>query len=310
MMVAALQAQAFVGACLMVFFLCRESSPCASLATGRVPKVNHVVRSGDVAGLILWFMSTSPGGADIAALRKSYERAELDEAASDADPLRQFDKWLGQAIAAQVPEPNAMTLATVGASGQPSTRVVLIKGYDTRGIVWYTNYESRKGRELAEQPARCAAVPLGRARARGPHRRPRRARPAPRKPTPTTPRARSTAASAPGRRRKARLSAHARCWWPTPPRRRPNTACKPPRPPHWGGYRLVPESLGVLAGPQEPAARPAALSPRRQRLGARAPRAVVPRRNAADDAVQARCFTRAAKVFLNLATFGPTTAAQ
>jgi len=97
-------------------------------------------------------MSTAPTGADIAALRKSYERAELDEAASDADPLQQFDKWLREAIASQLPEPNAMTLATVGADARPSTRVVLVKGYDARGIVWYTNYESRKGRELAANP--------------------------------------------------------------------------------------------------------------------------------------------------------------
>jgi pyridoxamine 5'-phosphate oxidase len=89
---------------------------------------------------------------DIAQLRKSYERAELDEAASESDPLQQFDKWLREAIAAQLPEPNAMTLATVGADGRPSTRVVLIKGYDTRGLAWYTNYESRKGRELAANP--------------------------------------------------------------------------------------------------------------------------------------------------------------
>ena len=79
-------------------------------------------------------MSTSPTGADIAALRKSYERAELDEAASDADPLRQFDQWLREAIAAQLPEPNAMTLATASADGRPSTRIVLIKGCDARGI--------------------------------------------------------------------------------------------------------------------------------------------------------------------------------
>ena len=97
-------------------------------------------------------MSTTPSGADIAALRKSYERAELDEAASDANPLQQFDKWLREAIAAQVPEPNAMTLATASAEGRPSTRVVLIKGYDARGIVWFTNYDSRKGRELAANP--------------------------------------------------------------------------------------------------------------------------------------------------------------
>ncbi len=88
----------------------------------------------------------------LAALRKSYERAELDEAASAADPLTQFEGWLQQAIAAQLPEPNAMTLATVDADGRPSTRIVLIKGCDARGIVWYTNYESRKGRELAQRP--------------------------------------------------------------------------------------------------------------------------------------------------------------
>jgi pyridoxamine 5'-phosphate oxidase len=88
----------------------------------------------------------------LAALRKSYERAELNEEASAADPLRQFETWLQQAIDAQVPEPNAMTVATVGAQGRPSTRVVLIKGFDARGIVWYTNYLSRKGREIAEHP--------------------------------------------------------------------------------------------------------------------------------------------------------------
>ena len=106
---------------------------------------------------------------DIAALRKSYELAELDESASP--PTRcAVRAWLEQAIDAKLPEPNAMTLATVGADGRPSTRIVLVKGFDARGIVWYTNYESRKGRELAAQPVRRAAVPLGRARARGAHR--------------------------------------------------------------------------------------------------------------------------------------------
>lgn len=89
---------------------------------------------------------------NIADLRKSYERAELNEEASHADPLKQFEQWLGEAIAAHVPEPNAMTLATVGNDLRPSTRVVLIKGFDARGIVWYTNYESRKGQELAGNP--------------------------------------------------------------------------------------------------------------------------------------------------------------
>ncbi|MCU0930738.1 MAG: pyridoxamine 5'-phosphate oxidase [Serpentinimonas sp.] len=89
---------------------------------------------------------------NIADLRKSYERAELSEDASHQDPMRQFEQWLQEAISAEVPEPNAMTLATVGSDLRPSTRVVLIKGYDARGIVWYTNYDSRKGRELAGNP--------------------------------------------------------------------------------------------------------------------------------------------------------------
>jgi pyridoxamine 5'-phosphate oxidase len=88
----------------------------------------------------------------ISDLRKSHERAELNEAASHADPLQQFDQWLNEAIAAELPEPNAMTLATVGSNLRPTTRVVLIKGYDERGIVWFTNYESRKGQQLAGNP--------------------------------------------------------------------------------------------------------------------------------------------------------------
>ena len=90
--------------------------------------------------------------SSIADLRKSYERAELHEDASHADPLQQFDQWLKEAISAQVPEPNAMTVATVGSDLRPSTRVVLIKGYDEHGIVWYTNYASRKGQQLAGNP--------------------------------------------------------------------------------------------------------------------------------------------------------------
>jgi pyridoxamine 5'-phosphate oxidase len=88
----------------------------------------------------------------IADLRKSYTKGELDESASHADPLKQFDQWLQEAIQSEVPEPNAMTLVTVGSNLRPSTRVVLVKGYDARGIVWYTNYESRKGVELAGNP--------------------------------------------------------------------------------------------------------------------------------------------------------------
>lgn len=97
-------------------------------------------------------MSNKTSPSAIADLRKSYERAELSEDASEAQPLRQFEKWLNEAITGEVPEPNAMTLATVGHDLRPSTRIVLIKGYDERGIVWYTNYDSRKGHELAGNP--------------------------------------------------------------------------------------------------------------------------------------------------------------
>lgn len=100
----------------------------------------------------LYTSSMSELTSSIANLRKSYERAELNEEASQADPLKQFDQWLNEAIAAQVPEPNAMTLATVASNLRPSTRIVLIKGYDARGIVWFTNYDSRKGHELAGNP--------------------------------------------------------------------------------------------------------------------------------------------------------------
>ncbi|MBV8380061.1 MAG: pyridoxamine 5'-phosphate oxidase [Paucibacter sp.] len=89
---------------------------------------------------------------NIADLRKSYEKGELDETQSASAPLVQFGQWFEEARAAQLAEPNAMTLATVGADGRPSTRIVLVKGFDERGIVWFTNYDSRKGRELAGNP--------------------------------------------------------------------------------------------------------------------------------------------------------------
>jgi pyridoxamine 5'-phosphate oxidase len=88
----------------------------------------------------------------IADLRKDYERAELDEAHAPNDPHQQFSAWLNEAISAELPEPTAMTLASVGANGRPATRVVLLKGNDTRGLVWFSNYDSRKGRELAANP--------------------------------------------------------------------------------------------------------------------------------------------------------------
>jgi pyridoxamine 5'-phosphate oxidase len=93
-----------------------------------------------------------PSPHPIADLRKSYERAELLESIASLDPYQQFDTWLQEAIQAKIPEPNAMTLATVGNNLRPSNRIVLIKGCDARGIVWFTNYQSRKGQELAGNP--------------------------------------------------------------------------------------------------------------------------------------------------------------
>jgi pyridoxamine 5'-phosphate oxidase len=90
--------------------------------------------------------------SNLSGERKSYERDALEEDDAAIDPLRQFGTWMDEAFAAKLPEPNAMTLATVGADGRPSTRIVLIKGFDARGIVWFTNYDSRKGRELAVHP--------------------------------------------------------------------------------------------------------------------------------------------------------------
>lgn len=85
-------------------------------------------------------------------LRKDYDRDELEESRAASAPLEQFQRWLDEAIAHKVPEPTAMTLATVSADGLPSTRIVLLKGCDARGLVWYTNYQSRKGRELEARP--------------------------------------------------------------------------------------------------------------------------------------------------------------
>jgi pyridoxamine 5'-phosphate oxidase len=177
---------------------------------------------------------------DIAALRKSYERDALDEDSADADPLALFTRWMEQAISGQLPEPNAMTLATVGEGGRPSTRVVLIKGFDARGIVWYTNYESRKGHELAAHPFAALQfhwVELERVvRIEGGVQK--------------TGADESDAYFA-TRPLDSRLGA-----WASPQSRPiPSRAwlvaeaakaavhhgLHPPRPPHWGGYRLVPE---------------------------------------------------------------------
>lgn len=88
----------------------------------------------------------------VADLRKDYQIQGLSETDVDPNPFKQFQVWFDQALAAQLPEPNAMTIATVTKSGKPRARIVLLKGFDERGFVFYTNYHSHKGQELADNP--------------------------------------------------------------------------------------------------------------------------------------------------------------
>lgn len=97
-------------------------------------------------------VSSGGGGAALADLRKDYLHASLTESDLLADPVAQFSKWFEEALKAEVNEPNAMSVATVGADGKPSSRILLIKQFDARGFTWYTNYESEKGRQLDENP--------------------------------------------------------------------------------------------------------------------------------------------------------------
>ena len=90
--------------------------------------------------------------ANVADLRKDYQFQGLSETDADRNPFKQFQLWFDQALAAQLPEPNAMTVATVTKSGKPRARVVLLKNFDERGFVFYTNYHSHKGQELADNP--------------------------------------------------------------------------------------------------------------------------------------------------------------
>jgi pyridoxamine 5'-phosphate oxidase len=88
----------------------------------------------------------------IADIRTDYTQADLSEKDTDADPVVQFSKWFAEALRAEVPEPNAMGVSTVGENGRPSSRILLIKDFDQRGFTWFTNYGSRKGIELGKNP--------------------------------------------------------------------------------------------------------------------------------------------------------------
>lgn len=91
----------------------------------------------------------------IADLRRDYASRALSEDQADPDPIRQFASWFDEAVSAQLLDVNAMTLATVSAAGDPAARIVLLKGFDENGFVFFTNYESAKGRELAATPRAC-----------------------------------------------------------------------------------------------------------------------------------------------------------
>ncbi|MFK7971848.1 MAG: pyridoxamine 5'-phosphate oxidase [Bacteroidia bacterium] len=89
---------------------------------------------------------------EIAQIRENYTRASLSEHEVAAEPIAQFTQWFKEAVNAEVVEPNALSLGTVSASGQPAVRIVLLKGMDERGFVFYTNYDSHKGKEMEENP--------------------------------------------------------------------------------------------------------------------------------------------------------------
>lgn len=197
--------------------------------------------------------AASPGPsaipAKLADLRREYHRATLTEGDVDPDPLRQFERWLGEAIRAEIPEPTAMTLATVAQDGRPAARIVLLKGVTDDGLVFYSNYDSRKGRELDVHPAAALLfhwVELERqVRIEG-----------------TVQRVASAQSDAyfASRPRLSRLGAWAspqsqviadRAWLErefAEARERYAAVDSIPRPPQWGGYRLAPVSVEFWQG--------------------------------------------------------------
>jgi len=183
----------------------------------------------------------------IADLRQEYMRAGLSEADVHADPLVQFGRWFAEATAAQLPLANAMTLATVSASGAPTARVVLLKGVDGGGFVFYTNYLSRKGRELAALPQACLLFLWSDLE--------RQVRVEGRVEKVAAPDSDAYYASRP---LGARLSAWAAAQSEPVAGRAAleqsletmaqRYGAQPPRPAHWGGYRLMPEAIEFWQG--------------------------------------------------------------
>ena len=184
---------------------------------------------------------------NIADLRQDYMRAGLKESEANADPLRQFELWFQDALRARVPLPNAMTLASVAEGGAPSARVVLLKGIEHGGFTFFTNYASRKGRELAARPQACLVFlwsDLER-QVRIDGKVEKVAAP-------------ESDAYYDSRPIGARLSAWASAQSEVVTSRedleksleamRARHGDKPPRPPHWGGYRLMPSAFEFWQG--------------------------------------------------------------
>lgn len=174
-------------------------------------------------------------------------RAGLSEADADSDPLRQFETWFAEALQAGLPLANAMTLATVSGSGRPSARVVLLKGIEEGGFVFYSNYRSRKGAELQAKPFACLVFLWSDLE--------RQVRVEGRTEQIGAPQSDAYYASRP---LGARLSA-----WASPQSERvegrpfleaqlrdmqKRHGSDPSRPPHWGGYRVVPEAIEFWQG--------------------------------------------------------------
>jgi pyridoxamine 5'-phosphate oxidase len=183
----------------------------------------------------------------LADMRKNYQQAELLESNAAKHPLKQFTLWLNQALEAEIPEPNAMTLATVSSSLRPSTRVVLIKGYDEQGIVWFTNYDSRKGHELAGNPF--AALQFHWVELERVVRIEGRVEKISDKESDTYYHSRPLASRIGAWASPQSQTIASREWLQ---RELKNYADKfqqePPRPPHWGGYRLVPDAWEFWQG--------------------------------------------------------------
>ncbi len=183
----------------------------------------------------------------IADLRRDYSHATLSEHEVDTDPIRQFGLWFQQALDAELHEPNAMGLATVDSDGRPSLRIVLLKDFDERGFTFYTNYQSRKGEDLLQNPHAALTFHW--------HELERQVRIEGRVERVAAEESDAYYAIRPV---KSRIGAHASAQSrPIPSREKleqqfhaaeAKYGDQPPRPPHWGGYRLTPAWIEFWQG--------------------------------------------------------------